>query len=288
MFLKKDRLAKLGQTFYLQGMKTTPHQSAAISFPSDLQPSQADHLLYFLDHRCELSALRDHFSLTSLQVLQFLAAPAVKQALDSIKDSVHSVFTISALRARDFAIDKLHIVCHDLVRQAAITAGAAINEVAQAKTINSLRLASSQIGRLASATINPPKSARRSKPTISEINLPADVSARTDLLNSSNPTVSPSISSSPVVSAAPISALDRLKLLNSLPVESPQFLEHLSAFNNSYKSEVLQSLCARKFPRNPQAQKLFNQVRAINAGGIDPFNRTMTLLSERLPELVRE
>ena len=270
-------------------MKTTPHQSAAIPFPSNLQPSQADHLLYFLDHRCELSALRDHFSLTSLQVLQFLAAPAVKQALDSIKDAVHSAFTIGALKARDFAIDKLHNVCHDLVRQAAISAGGVINEVAQAKTINNLRLASSQIGRFASATISPPKSTRR-QTRVTEHLTPAASNVQTGLATSSSPSTSPSTPScpgSPAPVAAPISAIDRLKIINSLPIESPQFLEHLAAFDTSYKSEVLKSLCSRKFPNNPEAQKLFNHVRAINAGGIDPFNRTMALLSERLPELLQ-
>ncbi len=271
-------------------MKTTPHPSAAISFPSDLQPGQADHLLYFLDHRCELSALRDHFSLTSLQVLQFLAAPAVKQALESIKDAVHTVLTISALKARDFAIDKLRIVCHDLVRQAAITAGGVINEAAQAKTINNLRLASSQIGRFASATISPPKSARRQAASITDHMVSVDSMIQTGLAADSPSPASLSRSSgmeSPAPVAAPLSAIDRLKIINSLPIESPQFLEHLAAFDTSYKSEVLKSLCARKFPNNPEAQKLFNHVRAINAGGIDPFNRTMALLSERLPELLQ-
>ena len=160
VFSKKDRLAKPLQIFYLQDMKNTPSQSAAISIPTPTAISDhyADYLLFFLENRCEMSTLKQHFSLTSKQVLEFLTSRQVKEMLEALHESVRSALSVNALKARDFAIDKMKTVCLDLVRQTAVPASGTIDEPKQAKAVNYLRLATSQLGRFAAATLAPPKS----------------------------------------------------------------------------------------------------------------------------------
>ncbi len=160
VFSKKDRLAKPRRIFYLQDMKNTPHPSAVISLPTPTAISDhyADYLLFFLENRCEMSTLKQHFSLTSKQVLEFLTSRQVKEMLEALHESVRSALSVNALKARDFAIDKMKTVCLDLVRQTAIPASGTIDESKHAKAVNFLRLATSQLGRFAAATLAPPKS----------------------------------------------------------------------------------------------------------------------------------
>ncbi len=143
-------------------MKNTPHQSAVISLPTPTAISDhyADYLLFFLENRCEMTALKQHFSLTSRQVLEFLTSRQVKEMLEALHESVRSALSVNALKARDFAIEKMKTVCLDLVSQTAIPASGPIDESKHAKAINFLRLATSQLGRFATATLAPHKSPR--------------------------------------------------------------------------------------------------------------------------------
>ena len=140
-------------------MKNTPNQPAVISLPTPTAISDhyADYLFFFLENRCEMSTLKQHFSLTSRQVLEFLASRQVKEMLEALLESVRSALSVNALKARDFAIDKMKTVCTDLIRQTTIPASGTIDEPKHAKAINFLRLATSQLGRFAAATLAPPK-----------------------------------------------------------------------------------------------------------------------------------
>ena len=179
MFSKKDRLAKPRLTFYLQDMKNTLNQSiVSNSIPTTISSQHACYLLFFLENHCEIAALKKQFALTPLQVVEFLTSASVRVAIQEMHDTIRASLVVSALKARDFAMDKLKLVCTDLIRQTSIPSSGIINEPLHAKAINYLRLATSQLGRFAAATIAPSKTQRSKIESVpSESQFPAVFSA---------------------------------------------------------------------------------------------------------------
>lgn len=122
VFRKKIDLPSPGESSIFQDMKNTLNQSIASSISTPTISSQHACYLLFLRNRCEIAALKKQFGSTPLQVVEFLTSKSVA-AIEEMHETIRASLAIHAIKARDFAMEKLKTVCTDLIRQTTITAG---------------------------------------------------------------------------------------------------------------------------------------------------------------------
>ncbi len=118
---------------------------------TQLTEEHAEWLTFLLRSKGDINALQEHFILSALEVVEFLASPLVTDKLAGMLKNLHTVLQLTATQVQHTALQHLQTVCTAFE--------------SQPDKVEKFRLSATALARLSASAAKSPKSSNPRTPT---------------------------------------------------------------------------------------------------------------------------